>query len=347
MDFNNIDIKKVDSQDMQSQIASLYSQIEDSISISESFFANDDRYNNIIENYDNILIIGMGGSAIGADFAAKFSINESRIPIQIIRNYHIPKWVNKKTFVIVSSYSGDTEETLSAYSECLEMKCDSIAISTGGELSRIAKSNKIGLIKIPKGYQPRAAIGYSLSIMLLIFEELGVVKNILYDLSKVSKNHLGDSNRDKAIKIAKKMHKKFPIIYSGEGFMGILSIRLKGQLAENSKILSYNSTFPEHNHNEIEGWNNLEKLMKDSIVIWIKDNEDSLALQNRMKIVSNMVKNYTDNQIFLDMMGNSKIERIFTMINTIDWISYYLALIYEVDPSPVNNILELKSLMRK
>ena len=347
MKFDDIDIKAIDSQDMQSQIGSLYIQIKDSISISENFFSNDSRYNDIVKNYNNVLIVGMGGSAIGADFAAKFSIDKSSVPINILRNYHIPNWVNEKTFVIASSYSGNTEETLSAYSECLDIGCDSIVISTGGKLSEIAKNNKIGLIEIPKGYQPRAAIGYSLSIMLLIFEELGLIKDISDSLLKVSENCLGDSNRKKAIEIAEKMRNKFPVIYSGEGFTEILSIRLRGQLAENSKILSYNSTFPEHNHNEIEGWNNLEKLIKDFVVIWIKDTQDSLKIKSRMEIVSNMIKKYTDNQITLDMEGDSEIERIFTMINTIDWISYYLALVYMVDPSPVNNISELKSLMEK
>ena len=184
-------------------------------------------------------------------------------------------------------------------------------------------------------------------MMLLIFEELGLIKNISDELIKVSENHLGDSKKHDAMKISEKIHNKFPVVYSGEGVMEVLSVRLKGQLAENSKILSYNSTFPEHNHNEIEGWNNLKKMVKNFIVIWIKGNEDSPEIKNRMKVVSDMIKGYTDNQIILDMVGDSKIERIFTMINTIDWISYYLALTYQVDPSPVNNISELKSLMEK
>ena len=347
MNFDNIDIKKIDTQDMQSQISSLYLQIEDSVSIAKAFFANDTRYCDIADNYNNILIIGMGGSAIGADFAARFSESKSKIPIHILRNYQTPNWVDKKTFVIVSSYSGNTEETLNAYSDCLDIGCNSMAISTGGKLAEIADSKGVGLIKIPTGYQPRAAIGYSLSIMLLIFEELGLIKSISNELMEVSKNHLGDSNRDYAIVVAEKLYNKFPVIYSGEGVMEILSIRLRGQLAENSKILSYNSAFPEHNHNEIEGWNNLEKLIKDFIVIWIKDSQDSPEIKNRMEIVSNIIKDYTENQISLNMIGDSEIERIFTMINIIDWISYYLALKYKVDPSPVNNISELKTLMEK
>ena len=347
MNLDDKIIKKIDTQDMHGQISSLYFQIEDSVSIAENYFKKDMRYKDKIKNYNNILIIGMGGSAIGADFAAKILASKASVPIHILRNYNIPNWVDENTFVIVSSYSGNTEETLSAYLECLKIKCDSIAVSTGGELSTLAKDNDVGLIVIPKGYQPRAAIGYSLSVMLLIFKELGLVNDISNQLNNISKKKLGDSRLDFAIKVAKKMHNKFPVIYSGDGIMEILSVRLKGQLAENSKILSYNSVFPEHNHNEIEGWNNLKSLMKNFIVIWVKSIDDSLEIKNRMKIVSNMVTNYTDNQINLDMLGDSKIEQVYTLINTIDWISYYLALIYKVDPSPVHNISKLKWLMEK
>ena len=120
----------------------------------------------------------MGGSAIGADFASKCFKDTYSKPIFILRDYELPGWVTQKTFVIVSSYSGNTEETLTAYKSCLMIGCNSIAISTGGILSQIATKNKVGLIKIPKGFQPRAAIGYSLSLILLIFEEIGIISNI-------------------------------------------------------------------------------------------------------------------------------------------------------------------------
>ena len=347
MNFKNIN--ELDAQDMKSQIASLYSQIEESIEILNIFFSSDSRYKNIIKDYNNILIIGMGGSAIGGDFAAKYSAKEAEIPIHILRDYHVPKWVDSRTFVIASSYSGNTEETLNAYMECLSLKCDSIIMSTGGELSKIANNNNIGVIQMPKGYQPRAAIGYSLSMILLIFEELGLIKSITSDLIDTCSNKIGTSKKNKCLKIAKKIHGKFPVIYSRGDFMEILAIRLKGQLAENSKILSYNSIFPEHNHNEIEGWNNLEELIGNFVIIWLKDKSSKIEIKDSMEIVSNMIKKYvgSKSQLTLDLEDGSNIEQIFTMINLIDWISYYLALEYKTNPSPINNISKLKTLMKK
>ena len=346
MNFSKEEIIQIDSNNMRDQIDSLYFQIQDSIKIVNDFTSHNSHYKRIIGDYNKILIIGMGGSAIGGDFARKIVQDESSIPIFVLRDYSIPNWVDKKTFIIASSYSGNTEETLTAYTQCLGKGCSSIVISTGGELISIANKNNIGVISPPSGYQPRAAIGYSLSILLLLFIELGLCKeNILNDLQSTIDNHLGQTNTDNAQSLALNLDKTFPIIYSSGGYMEILSIRLKGQLAENSKILSYQSTFPEHNHNEIEGWNNLENMISNFSVIWIIDENDNMHINKRMKIVQDIISKYTKHQYQLYLEGDSVIERVFSMIHTIDWVSFYLAILYKTNPSPVNNIKNLKSLM--
>ncbi|MBJ48636.1 MAG: bifunctional phosphoglucose/phosphomannose isomerase [Candidatus Marinimicrobia bacterium] len=340
-------IEEIDSQDMQSQISSIYLQVEDSLKISESFFRKNKKYTKILKKIDNVLIIGMGGSAIGAEFASKCFKNEYDKPIHILRDYDLPAWVNKKTFVIVSSYSGNTEETLSAYKSCLKIGCNSIAISTCGNLTKIANRNEIDVIQIPTGFQPRAAIGYSLSLILLIFEQLGLISNIENRLRAMLKVNSVDTNKENALVVSQKLYKKFPVIYSSGGINEVLAIRLKGQLAENSKILSYNSTFPEHNHNEIEGWNKLENITTNFVIVWINDEDDRIEIKKRMKIVSKIVSLHTNNQIHLHSENNEMINRVFEMINFIDWISYFLALKNDVNPSPVKNIEELKILIRK
>ena len=127
--------------------------------------------------------------------------------------------------------------------------------------------------------------------------------------------------------------------------MSILALRLKGQLAENSKILSYHSTFPEQNHNEIEGWCNLQSLMSEISVIWLKDNNDSFFIKERMKIVEGIIDKYPNQQIDFKIDGDTVLEKVFAMINVIDWLSFYLAILYGTNPSPVNNISKLKLLM--
>jgi len=310
-------------------------------------FTNYNRhYKDIIGKYNKILIIGMGGSAIGADFARTIIQTELSMPIFVLRDYSIPNWVDKKTFVIASSYSGNTEETLSAYSKCLDKGCYSIVISAGGELTDIANKNNVGVISLPLEYQPRAAIGYSLSILLLLFVELGLgKKDIINNLQYMTDNHLDQKNINNAQLIAKQIQGRFPVIYSSNGYMEILAIRLRGQLAENAKILSYHATFPEHNHNEIEGWNNLKNIISNFVVIWIKDDSDNPLVNKRMKIVRDMIGKYTKHQFELKLEGDSIIERVFRMIHTIDWISFYLAMLYKTNPYPVHNIDNLKSLM--
>ena len=347
MDFSDEKIGKIDIDGMQGQIGSLYDQISRSIDIMNSFKNKNHSYSNIIKNYNQILIIGMGGSAIGADFARTIVGDSVSIPISVIRDYSIPNWVDSNTFVIASSYSGNTEETLSAYNECLKRKCSSIVISTGGELTQIATDNKIGVIKLPVGYQPRAAVGYSLSVLLLLFVEMGLIsEEILEELNNVNSNQLGVKYIDEAKTIAQKLFKKFPIIYSGSGYMEILSTRLRGQLAENAKILSYQSTFPEHNHNEIEGWSeNLIDMNSQFSIVWIKDKGDSVYVKKRMNIVEDIISKYPGQQFKIEISSQSVLERVFAMIHTIDWVSFYLALLYDKNPSPVDNISKLKSLM--
>ena len=186
MSFPEKKISAIDLDDMRGQIGSLYEQIKHSISIMQNFKENNTSYKNIVNNYNNILIIGMGGSAIGADFARTIVGNDTAIPIFVARDYSVPGWVDEKTFVIASSYSGNTEETLASYNQCMKKGCDSIVISTGGELSEIATSNNTGVIVLPLGYQPRAAIGYSLTLLLLVFMEMGLIKDkILIDIEKL------------------------------------------------------------------------------------------------------------------------------------------------------------------
>ena len=347
MHYSNKQIKEVDLNDMQAQIASLYNQMEDSVRIINDFKEENSSYKNIINNYNKILIIGMGGSAIGADFARTIIANNLSMPIFIIRDYSIPAWVDKKTFVIASSYSGNTEETLAAYNECVEKGCHSIVISTGGKLSECANRNNVGVVKLPVGYQPRAAIGYSLSVLLLLFVELGLAENkILTDLKQSIDNKLGIKYIEEAKVIASKLYKTFPVIYSSQGYMEILSVRLKGQLAENAKILSYYEVFPEHNHNEIEGWSNsLTDLTSQFSVVWIKDKSDSSYIKKRMEIVENIISKFPNQQLDIEVSGDTVLERVFTMIHVIDWTSFYLAILYKNNPSPVDNIKKLKSLM--
>ena len=307
--------------------------------------------NNKYSNIENVLITGMGGSAIGGDFVAALLEKDCNQPIIINRSYNIPGWVNENTLVITSSYSGQTEETISALKQALDKNAKIICITTGGQISIIALKEKLDLIKMPLDLQPRAAIGFSLTLTFLILAKIGIFNyqliknNLVESIIELEKWQLVFQNIDEnnpAIKISKKIKNTFPVIYAASGWTGICALRFRGQLAENSKILSSHYIFPEQNHNEIEGWTCYPNILSNTSIVWLNDLDNNIRVHKRMKITKELLSSYSSNQININVDGKSSLERMFKMIHLLDWVSYYLALLNSVDPTPVNRISQLK-----
>lgn len=303
----------------------------------------------------NILITGMGGSAIGGDFVASLSDKYCSIPLIVNRSYEIPNWVNEDTLVISSSYSGNTEETLTALDAVIAKNATIITVTTGGNLLEIANKNGFDIVKVTPGLQPRAALGLSLSLNLLLLEKIGLIEqnkisnqleNSLKNLLQISDNYSNYIESNLAIEYAKLIHDKFPVIYAGEGWQANCALRMRGQLAENAKILGSHLNFPEQNHNEIEGWTCNKEIMNKTVICWIMDESDHCQVQKRMDITKDLLNNYPSNQIILKTTGSTKIERALIMIHLIDWISYYAALLNGIDPTPVDRITELKNRLK-
>ncbi|MAR15306.1 MAG: bifunctional phosphoglucose/phosphomannose isomerase [Candidatus Marinimicrobia bacterium] len=300
-------------------------------------------------NIESIMILGMGGSAITGLLIEEILKQEIKQPIYINQNYNIPKWVNKNTLVIASSYSGNTEETLAACQQCIEKKCKIIGFSTGGKLFKLLqKSNYKDYIKMPNGLQPRAAIGYSFTMMLKLLNKIGIIDKIIINELKNSIKPLTlkakelSSQNNLAYSIAEKIHDRQPIIYAEDGIFNIIAYRFKCQLAENSKILSFNNMIPEMNHNELEAFT--EKTKKDLFLIWINDTVSDDRNKKRMKVAAKVLESKVSNQIFIefDYSGN-KILHYLNYINLVDWISYHCAILNGNDPEIIPNINELKN----
>ena len=342
--------QRFDNDDMFDAILGFPNQIESSLKKIKNWSPK--------HNYSqikNILITGMGGSAIGGDFVATLSDKFCQIPIIVNRSYEIPNWVNEDTLVISSSYSGNTEETLTALDLVCGKNAHIIAVTTGGKLLEIAEKNNFDIVNVTPGLQPRAALGLSMALNLLLLEKIGLVsdnvmtqffENSLDKLKSVSNQYSTFSNDNPAIQFAELIHDKFPIIYAGEGWQANCALRMRGQLAENAKILGSNLNFPEQNHNEIEGWTCNKDIIKNTIICWILDKDDHIQVQKRMKITKELLSEYPSNQIELKTEGNSEIERALCLIHLIDWISYYSALLNKVDPTPVERITELKNKLK-
>ena len=343
MDIESLE-KNIDIGMMKEQIFSMPNQIEQSFSIISKY-----SFNSFDMNYSNILICGMGGSAISGDFVKSILSNSISIPIVVNRSYYLPSFVSKKTLVIISSYSGNTEETISCFNSSLEVGCDIICISSGGYIQKVCNDNEILCIKIPKGYQPRAAIGYSLSLLLLSFNKIKLCPDSIIDNLKQTISTLRefiihiDEYAPSMIDYAKTLKASFPIIYGSDSFGSAIAFRFRCQLAENSKILSSCFEFPEQNHNEIEGF--VKSMDQDITIIWILNDIDHPQVKKRMNIVSDILTSKVKNQIKLSFNYSGRIESVFSAILYTDIISYYLAIISGIDPTPVDIIATLKKKM--
>jgi len=339
-------INKIDKNNMFDIISDLYKHINHSFNIIENFSIK------WTGKIDNIVICGMGGSAIGGDFVKTVLNEEINIPIFVNRDYSLPKWINKNTLIIICSYSGNTEETVSCLNEAEKLNIIPIIISSGGFILNTGIDKQYPYIKVPPGIQPRAAFGYSSSLLLLLLNKIGVIgKNIIDNLfssiseiKKLSKMYSDVNDNNEAIQLAYKIFNKYPIVY-GTSSTDVIGLRFRCQLAENTKILSSNFIIPEQNHNEIEGF---EKLNNNNyIIIWIYDLNDDSRKIKRIKVTSKILSTSVNNQYFFKGDGENLIIRLMKLIYFFDWVSFYGSIYNNINPTPVNKILELKKLMKE
>lgn len=303
----------------------------------------------------NIVITGLGGSAIGGDLIRSYLSNELTVPLIVNRNYSLPEFTSSGTLVIVSSYSGNTEETISSHLDALNRKAQIACITSGGETERLAKKHKNYLIKIPKGYPPRAALGFSFFPILILLSKLGLVKNkqkaiketisLLQKKSKIYQSLNADKNP--ALQLAQKFFNRLPVIYSSSDHFDSVNLRWRGQLSENSKVLAFGNVLPEMNHNELVGWKILKSIMANMVVIFLKDKNNHKRIKTRMKITEEIVKEYAAEVLNIESQGKSLLTRMFSLIYLGDWTSYYLSIINGVDPTPVKVIDYLKNKLSK
>lgn len=301
---------------------------------------------------ENIVVCGMGGSAIGGDLVRSYAIDKFAIPIYINRDYTLPAFVGENSMVIGSSYSGNTEETLTAFTKAGELGAQRLAITTGGKLAEIAKENGLPVVIIPGGLPPRAALGYSFAPMLTLMEELGFLPdqiNAIDDTYKllsagIEQYDLEIPAKDNAAKtLAFGLFKKLPLIYSDSEHFDAVAVRFRGQINENAKQLAYSAFLPENNHNELVGWKHIDFLKETLIAIWLRDSDMHKRVGFRMNFMNEIQEELGIQTITLETIGETLLARMFSLIQLGDWASYYLAILNEEDPMPVKIIDRLKS----
>jgi glucose/mannose-6-phosphate isomerase len=294
----------------------------------------------------NVVICGLGGSGIGGTIVAQLLEQECRLPIIVCKSYFLPAFVNEHTLVIVSSYSGNTEETIQSMDEALNKKAAIFCISSGGKI--IDKAIKLGLnyIQIPSGVPPRAAFGLSFPQLLRVFHFYDLINTDYRNLIEKSIDLLQASQNEiirEAKEIAEKLYKKTPIIYSEASYEGI-AIRFRQQLNENAKILCWHHAIPEMNHNELVGWANKNE---ELAVIIFRNSSDYERVQTRIEINKQIISKYTPNIIEIYSKGDSMLEKVLYFIHIGDWISLFLSEKNGVDPVEVRVIDFLKGELNK
>ena len=308
------------------------------------------------KSLQNIIYLGMGGSAIAGDIIKEVLFDELHLPLQVVRGYELPGYCSGSSLVIASSYSGNTEETLSAAKAAAKTGAKIIAITSGGEMLKMAKKNKWKVFLVPEGFPPRQAFGY---LFFLAYQL--VLKTISKSVSTAEFNdliHFSESiiqvsdEKNVAGKtftkdLALRLKNKIPIIYSSAPYLATVATRWKNQFQENSKSMAFCNVLPEMNHNEIVGWEMEAFQNKNYLVLFLEYDPSHPRINKRLQFTKSIIQDTNTEVVEVYAEGHSLLAKVISLIIKGDWISYYLALFYEKNPASIVNIDYLKSELKK
>lgn len=304
--------------------------------------------------FDKIMISGMGGSALPGNLLIIY-LNDlyksgGAKPVAVFQNrfYSLPHESYGKCLNIISSFSGTTEESISSFKEAIEHNLPCIGISSGGDIEQICKDNNIPHVKLPVPYpnfQPRTATGYFFAVVLQILINQGLVNDktseILLDADKLAQEMPKIEERGK--ELAKKVIGKTPVIYASAKYKGVAMV-WKIKFNEHSKTPAFWNFFPELNHNEMIGYTNPQGKF---IIIMLRDAQDNPKNLNRFVATKNLLQERGIDVETIDLEGDSVFYKIFQSLALGDFSAYYLALEYGQDPTPVEMVEKLKSILSK
>lgn len=334
-------VKKYDPENQFDVLKNSYEQIE---------YAKNNTYDLSkidVSKIKNIIVTGLGGSAISGDLMLNFLQNEISLPFQVNRNYSLPNYADASTLLLTSSYSGNTEETISVLHEALKRNCQIICLTTGGTIKEIAERENLAVVVLKKGFQPRYSLGLSFFSLLITLKTLKLVttKGDVIDkiISLWKKRGTEFSTEDNlSYQLAEKLIGFVPVIYSTSDLTSAVGNRFKCQLNENSKVHAFNNAFPELNHNEIIGWETYDERVAKLKAVFIEEETTHPQIKKRFKITGELLQKAGVEIISLSSSEPTFQERLLDLIYLSDWISYYLAILRGKDPSEIEYIHLLK-----
>ncbi len=338
-------LKKVDPEEMGVRVSELPLQCKEAKALTEACSLPIE-YSLV----DAIVVLGMGGSAIGGDLVRTLVQQECSVPILVNRDYDLPAFINEHTMVIASSYSGDTEETLFAFAEALERGAWPLGITTGGKLAEVCKEQDLPLIAFAYQSQPRAALGYSLVALLTILQKLDFIADKSADLDKAialmeelqAEIGVHIPEKDNAAKqLARRLEGRLPVVYGAE-HLSAVARRWKCQFNENSKGWGFWEDLPELNHNAVAGYGFPTAAATQLLVLVLSSELYHPRDQARLQITGEILTEKDVSHEVLQVQGESLISQALWAIHFGDYVSYYLAILRGVDPTPIKTIAYLK-----
>ncbi len=301
----------------------------------------------------NITVIGMGGSAIGGDLAAALLADELKVPMSVHRDYGLPAFIGRDSLVIASSYSGNTEETLSAFEEARKRGAKVLALTTGGTLATQARAANYPVVTFSYKARPRATLGYSLGLVLGSLTRLGLTRDLsadidaaIADLAKLEERvHEGARTND-AKKLAIELYGRVIFAY-GAGVMGVMARRVKGQWNENAKNWSAYDVMSELNHNAVVGFPNPQIAREAITVLLLRSDRDNPRHKIRFDVTRELLDRASIQHKSLEFGGTNLLSEVLQMTLYTDYVSFYVALLNGADPSPNTAIDYLKDRLAK
>ena len=297
-------------------------------------------------DFHNVVIAGMGGSGIGGSLIRSLASEDLTLPVDVSKSYDIPGFTGKDSLFIACSFSGNTEETLSAVEKAKAKGATIICITSGGRLLDFAKSNGYDFILIPgHSNSPRASIGYGFVQLYLILNHYGILaSNNFEDINAAAA--LLDAEaagiRKISLELTAYCKDKFPILY-GDTWLEAVLVRTQQQIAENSKQLSHVNVFPEMNHNELVGWKFPEFLFGNAATILLRSSFDHPRSTARLNICADIFRKVAGKVMEVEAKGKTRLQQALYLIHLLDWLSFDLAEANQTDPFPVEVINFLKN----
>ena len=344
-------IEKIDRLRMHDVLAAFPTHCKEAYKLGQNFSLPGD-----LRNFKNIVFSGMGGSAIGAGIVNSYLRNKISVPINLNRDYTLPGFVNRESLVILISYSGNTEETLSAYKGARKCQAKIIVLSSGGQLADLAEKDGHPYLLIPAGFPPRAALVFLSLPVLALFSQMHLIEDkekeveqtasFLEMLKKDSLDIDVGRQSNPAKKLAQRIFGNFCVIYGASDHLAGVVTRWRGQLAENSKMLASSHLLPEMNHNEIVGWQHPRKFVKRFVVVFLRDKADHPQVKKRIEISKEILQKEGVCVEEVRSRGESLLARTFSLIYAGDYTSFYLAILNGEDPTPVKRIDYLKKRLK-